>query len=130
MITLTYETTTVTLPADLLWVDEYSYRPVEQTVTPTLTGGVVVEAAVRTAGMPITLQPEDASSAWMTRATLDAITAIVVEPGAEMALNIRGTAYSVVFRHQDGAMDVTPVVHYSTADATDFYLVTLRFMRI
>lgn len=130
MITLTYLTTAIELPGDLLWIDEHTYRPVEQTATPTLTGGVVIEAAARIAGMPITLQPEDSSSAWMTRATLEDVKEMVAVPGAEMTLNIRGTPYQVVFRHQDGAIDATPIVHYSTADGTDFYLVTLRFMRI
>jgi hypothetical protein len=39
-------------------------------------------------------------------------------------------AHTVIFRHQDGAIEARPLVHYNDTDPTDWYLVTLRFMEV
>ena len=46
----------VELPDDVIWSDRLSYSPVEQTITPTLTGGVIVEENSLLSGRPITLK--------------------------------------------------------------------------
>jgi len=128
MITLQYSTTTLTLDPDLYWSDENDWHPVEQTVTRTVSGALVVNTAARVGGRPITLQPENEGSAWMARATLDTLRSWAAVAGREMTLTLRGVARTVIFRHQDGAIDATPVVHYSDTDNTDWYRVVLRFM--
>lgn len=126
---LTYSTTTVTLPDDLLWADETTWNPVEQSAQRTITGALIVQSATRVGGRPITLQPEDDGSAWMSRTTVDALRNLAAVPGREMTLTLRGTTYNVIFRHHDGvAVEAKPVVHYSDVVAGDFYLVTLRLM--
>lgn len=130
MITLTYNATTYTLPVDYRWSDEQNWQPVEQNISRTLTGALIVEVAQKIAGRPITLQPEDASCAWMTLAMLTALRAWAAVPGRQMVLTIAGTSYDVMFRHQDGAIEATPVVHYNAQDSGDFWLVTLRFMGV
>jgi hypothetical protein len=119
----------ITLHPDLLWVDEFNWHPVEQTVQRTITGALIVSTATRVAGRPITLQPEDDSTAWMPAATVTALRNLAVVPGQQMSLTFGGTTRSVIFRHHDGAaIDAIPVVHYS--DGADWYRVTLRLMEI
>lgn len=131
MITLSFSTTTITLPPDLYWSDEHEWHPVEQNVERTITGALIVEAAIRTGGRPITLQPEDEGSAWISLADLQALEAWAATPGKVMSLNIRGVARDVIFRHHDnGGMNAKPVVHYSAPDSTDFYLATVRLMEV
>lgn len=128
-ITLTYDTTTIELDPDLFWTDELQWQPVEQTAQRTVTGALIVSTASRVAGRPITLQPDDESSAWMSRATLDTLQAWASVPGREFLLDIRGTQYDVIFRHQDGpGVEARPVVHFSDVQSGDWYRVTLRFM--
>ncbi|MFN7817799.1 MAG: hypothetical protein ACK5OQ_16340 [Burkholderiales bacterium] len=128
---ISYSGTTIDLDPDLYWEDESSWHPVEQSVQRTVTGALIVSAATRTKGRPITLRPLDDTSAWMARTTLDTLRAWAAVPGREMTLTLRGTSYQVIFRHQDGAaIEAEPIVHYSDVFSTDYYKITLRFMEI
>lgn len=131
MTTLTYLSTTIDLDDDLAWTDENSWHPVEQTVQRSITGALIVSSAARVKGRPITLQPSDDSSAWMSRATLDALRAWAAVPGRQMTLTLRGVTYTVIFRHHDGAaIEATPIIDYSDVQNDDWYSVTLRFLEV
>lgn len=130
-ITLAYQTTTLDLDPDLLWSDEFAWHPVEQTAQRTVTGALVVSVTQRIGGRPITLEPEDENSAWMSRAMVETLRDWAAVPGRQMALTLRGVTRTVVFRHQDGAgFEATPVIHFSDIDSTDWYRVVLRFMEV
>lgn len=130
-ITLSAGGTTLTLDPDLYWEDEYSWSPVEQSVDRTVTGALIVQAAARLSGRPITLRPFDDRSAWMPRTDVAQLRAWANVPGQVLTLNFDGTAYRVLFRHHEGsAMTADPVVFYSDPDSADWLLVTLRFMTV
>lgn len=129
-ITLSYGSTTITLHPDLLWEDEHTWTPVQQAAERSITGAMLIEYGVKVAGRNITLQPEDESSAWLSRTTLEALKIAASVPGREMTLSINGTDYSVVFRHLDGPLEARPVVHYNDANPNDWFTVTLRFLEI
>lgn len=130
-ITLSYLTTTLALPEDLYWSDENDWHPVEQSVQRTITGSLIVNAATRTGGRPITLQPLDESSAWMYRELLDTLRSWGAVAGRTMTLTLRGVSRSVIFRHQDGAaIEALPIIHYNDVNSADFYLTTLRFQEV
>lgn len=130
-ISLTVSPTTVTLPEDLRWTDELDWHPVRQSVERSLTGALIVDVASATPGRSITLEPENDSSAWMPRATLEQLQTWAATPGQEMALLLRGVTHTVMWRHHDGeALSARPVVHYSDVDSADFYLVKLKLMKV
>lgn len=130
-ITLSDGTLTVELNPDLFWVDESAWQPVEQRVERTITGALIVSVAAKTGGRPITLQPEDDRSGWMTRSTIEQLRNWAAVPGKSLTLTLRSTARSVIFRHHDGvAVDATPVVHFNDVDEGDFYRCTIRMMEI
>lgn len=129
-ITLTNGGTTIALDPDLLWSDEFDWHPVEQSQERSITGALIVQASVRVAGRPITLQPEDERSAWTSRATLEQLQDWAGVPGMTFTLALRGEIRNVIFRHQDTAIEAKPLVHFSDVDAADNYLVTYRFMEI
>lgn len=130
MSTLSDGAITVTFTDDLQWVDEFAWAPVEQNVERTITGALVVQNAARAAGRPITLAPDSESAAWMTRASLDTLRTWAATAGQVLTLGHRGVNRSVIWRHQDTAIDATPVVPFADVQAGDFYRVTLRFMEI
>jgi hypothetical protein len=130
MTTLTVGGTTVTFSDDLIWADEFAWAPVEQSVERTITGALVVQTAARVAGRPITLAAEDDNSGWITRAALDQFKVWAAVPGQAMTLVYRGVSHSVIWRHQDTALDAAPVVFYSDVQSGDYYRATLRFMEI
>ena len=83
----------VTLPEDLQWIDELSWTGVQQSVEYSLDGTLVIQEATKQAGREITLQG-GADGSWITRATLVALQAKLVED-TDMTLTIHGTAYTV-----------------------------------
>lgn len=131
-LTLADGTTTLTLNPDLFWSDENNWNPVEQTADRTITGAYIVQAAAMVAGRPITLEPQDDSSAWMTLADVTALRNWAAVPGKTMTLTLRGEAREVIFRHQDGGFEARPVIQYRDGHElpADFYLCTIRLMEI
>jgi hypothetical protein len=132
MITLADDTITVTLPDDILWADEFTWSPVQQTVDHTLTGALVLQVAERQAGRPVTLQSgRGPYFACIERADLDKLLAWAFEPGQELTLTIRGAPRAVVFRHQDGQVIEAEMLMYHAApvDST-LYAVTVRLMEV
>lgn len=126
-------TTTIALNPDLLWSDEFNWQPVEQTATRTVTGALIVQTSERIGGRPITLEPEDDDSGWMTRTVIEQLRNWAALPGKQLTLTLRNETRAVAFRHQDGpGLEARPVVHYRDSDigGEDFYLATLRFMEI
>ena len=133
MIALTHPATgdSVDLPADLFWSDEFSWSPVEQSTERSVTGSLIVQTSERIGGRPITLQPEDDKSAWITRAELEQLQAWAAVPGLELELTLRGQVRTVLFRHHDGgALEAKPLIHYEDVQAADNYLATVRLMEI
>ena len=130
-ITLTLGAVTLALDPDLMWTDENDWFPVEQSLQRSITGALLVSVATRLAGRPITLQPEDDSSAWMPAADLAQLKAWAAIPGQALQLSLRGQTRSVIFRHHDSpALEANPVVHYQDVEPGDWYRVNLRFMEI
>ncbi|RYF58228.1 MAG: hypothetical protein EOO27_13170 [Comamonadaceae bacterium] len=130
-ITLSDGTTTVVLDPDLYWTDENDWSPVRQSVDEGLTGSLIVQSAAVLAGRPITLQPEDDNSAWITREVLDQLRVWGAIPDLQLTLTLRGEGRIVRCRHQDRPwLTAKPRVHFSDVQPSDQYLITLKFMEI
>lgn len=130
MTTLSDGTTTVALPDALAWTDEYTWAPVEQIVQRTLTGALIVTTTARTVGRPITLAQQADGGPWVLRPALLQLQAWAAVPGQALTLTLRGVAYAVMLRHQDGALEATPVMPFADVAASDAYRLTLRLMTI
>ena len=130
MSTLTDGVTTVTLDDGLTWADQWAWAPVEQTAQRTITGALIVSAAQRVAGQPITLAAEAEDKGWISRAALAQCRAWAAVAGQVLTLNYRGTDYTVIWRHQDGAIEAQPVMPWTDDQADDDFRATLRLMRI
>lgn len=130
-ITLADGPTAIDLHPDLKWSDEFAWVEVEQSAERTITGALVVMPGLKVGGRPITLEPEDDNSAWMTRAVIQQLRNWAAVPGKQLQLTMHGSIRTVAFRHQDGpGLEAQPVVHFSEMDNTDFYRATLRLMEI
>lgn len=126
MTTLSDGTTTLNLSDDLVWTDEFAWRPVAQQVDRSVTGALLIQTAALTAGRPITLA-SDATSGWLTRAQVDQMATWAAIVGRTLTLVLRGTTYSVAF---SAAFDATPVVQYSDVLSTDHYTAIVRFITV
>lgn len=130
MISLADATTTLTLDPDLFWSDEDNWHPVAQNVERTITGALDIQVTAMQKGRPITLEPEDDSSAWMTSAVVQQLRNWAAVPGQQLILTLRGVSHTVIFRHQDGGFESKPVIHYRDRVPGDWYLCVIRLMEI
>jgi hypothetical protein len=132
-VTLSDGTDTVTLHPDTNWSDELNWHPVEQTATRTVTGALVISAAARIAGRPITLESSE-DAAWEHRSTVVGhLRNWAAVPGKVLVLKLRGVFRDVIFRHHDGvAFEANPVALFRDDDISDddFYRYVLRLMEI
>jgi hypothetical protein len=117
----------ITLPTDLIWIDEYAYSPVKQSINTAVNGGLIIEAAAALAGRPITLQGGD-DYAWASKATLELLRLKQATPGLVMSLGLLGVTYSVIFA-QPG-ITAKQVIDYSNPASEDWYAVTLKFIEL
>lgn len=112
----------ITLP-DMIWSDEFSWRPVVQRTERTLTGKLVVEEAALHKGRPITL-----SDTWITRSTLQQLQILASAPANTHTLTLQGQAYTVAWRHSEQALTAEPIKPVTDPDGDDLYSLTLRLM--
>ena len=131
MTTLSDGTTTIDL-GQMTWLDELTWAPVEQSATRTITGGLVLRVAARTGGRPITLASDADDKGWLLRSALQQCRswAAVADPAFRLTLLLAGEAYTVVWRHQDGAIEAALVMPWHDPQPDDDYRATLRFMGV
>lgn len=111
MIQLSDGSTTIELPADLQWVDEFGWSKVQQESERSITGALVVQQGEKLKGRPMTLQSNGAS--WVTRATVEALQAYYDQVGQECTLTIDGVDYPFQFERPGGfsAEEVQRLAH-------------------
>lgn len=119
---------TITLPADLLWIDEYKWSGIAQQTDIMQDGAVVVQADAQQTGRPVTLQGGD-NFGWIDKATLESLRTLARNPGLEITLTMHdGVARNVVFTGD--RLVAEAVVEYSETDPGDYYSVTLYLMEL
>ena len=73
-ITLTRGSTTLELPPDLLWVNEFRWSEVSQSTERSVTGALLIDVAPRIGGRLITLAGRE-NYAWILRSGLETLKA-------------------------------------------------------
>lgn len=141
----------LTLPSGLLWVDQYGWQEVVQSVEYSTQGVPAIDLWKKQSGRPIQLQGEQ-DRAWCERGLLATLRTWASEPGLEMTLTHAGVAYNVAFDHESKPIEASPLtdflggdnaytvrneagnittdvsVNYFDPQATDPFAVALRFL--
>jgi len=132
MITLSDGQTIVELPEDLYWSDEFIWSAVEQSAIYSVTGALIIQTGKKLAGRPITLQSHDGQSAVASRETMAKLQAWRNTPSQRLTLDMPdyGHTATVMFRHQDGAVEAEPLVFYSDPVSGDYVFPVLRFFEV
>lgn len=128
MTTLSLGAESLTLPDDLLWVDEFDWETVRSVSTYGVDGALFTDSAARLAGRPITLRGAR-NHGWVLRSTVVSLEAWRALPGQLFTLTLRGVARQVRFDHERGAMEAAPLLERREYIASDPYIVTLRFLQ-
>lgn len=120
----------ITLPG-LPWVDEFAWSTTAQKVDRSLTGTLLVQAAGKVKGRPITLQGGE-DYGFTDRATVAALQALADTPGLVMTLTLADTrTFSVMFRHEEApALESRAVLLKCAPGSADWYTLTLKLMTV
>lgn len=123
-------TVTLALPDALVWSDEMEWSSVVSTVEHSATGALFVQSGKKLKGRTITLTGIPGLT-WISRADLTTLNTWKNILDAEFELVINTVTYDVMFRNQEQAIEVSPVVPHNHRDANALYQInTLRFMEI
>ncbi|MFM5231290.1 hypothetical protein ACET9H_18840 [Aeromonas media] len=111
------------LPDDLIWRDEFDWAPVEQVVTPTLSGALLVEESSKPEGRPITLVGH------CPRATVLALKALEAQVAQLLTLTLLDGLQREVFWRRPGVV-ATPLIEMADPEAGEPYALTLNFTEV
>ena len=113
----------VLLPDDLVWRDEFEWAPVEQVVTPTLSGALLVEETAKPEGQPLTL------SGHCSRAKVQELKVLEAQVAQLMTLTLLdGVARTVVWRRP--GVVAMPLVEMADPEGGDPYALTLNLTEV
>lgn len=130
MATLSDGTTTVTIPDDLEWSDEFDFSPVTQDTRRTIGGSLISQEATLQFGRPITLAggPE----VWMRRGDFNTVVTMAQTAGASLVLTLAGNrVFNVMFNRQQTPHAATPLQRTTVyTDDSMMNNVVLRFLTI
>lgn len=113
----------VLLPDDLVWRDEFEWAPVEQVVTPTLSGALLVEETAKPEGRPLTL------SGHCSRAKVQELKVLEAQVAQLMTLTLLdGVTRSVVWRRP--GVVAMPLIEMADPEGGDPYALTLNLTEV
>lgn len=116
----------IVLPDDLDWQDEFDWAPVAQTITPTLTGAIIVEENEIPEGREITLVSD--GSAWANRSLVRQLKEKEAVLNTPMTLTLNdGRSFTVIWRRDPVGVEAKQVMRIADPDDSDFYEIILRF---
>ena len=122
---------TITLPDDLLWINEFEWNPVEQTTERSLTGALLIQEGQLTHGRPIELSG-NGEAGWVSRLTVKSLFALSKAANKTMTLTLPDNRqFSVIFDRSNGApVEAQQVLPFAYPEDSDQYLLTLRLLTV
>jgi hypothetical protein len=120
---------TLTLPEDLIWIDEFDWTPIEQSQSYSITGALIIETGTKQAGRQITLVG-DTNSAMISRADLKILQSKLTAT-SPLVLTLNDTrTFNVIFNHAKNPIEAKPWIDYSTPDDADFYTLKISLIAV
>ena len=129
MATTHHTLDSVQIPRGMVWVDEHDWTPAETATEYSITGALLVDAAMRLAGRPITLEAQE-DAGWIRRDALTALVALASVPGATYTLTMAdGRVFTVMFAPGQ-PITARPVARPELPTATHPYVATVRLIEV
>ena len=119
----------LTLPEDLIWVDEFDWSPVEQSQSYSVTGALIIQSGTKQAGRLITLSGDN-SSGLISRHVLKLLQ-IKSNTNPTMVLTLNDArTFNVIFNHTKNPIEAKAWIDYSTPDDADFYTLKINLLAV
>lgn len=119
---------TLTLPTDLLWVNEFDWTPVQQTQSRSITGALIVESGIKTKGQSITLAGDN-TSGMIALSDLKLLQAKLNNTSMVLTLNDART-FNVIFDHTKTPIEAKQQIDYSDPSDADFYTLKINLITV
>lgn len=121
---------TLQLPSGLLWIDEHEWQPWVKETEYSTNGALLIDAAPRQAGRPITLQAES-DAGWISYATLRGLYALAAQPLATFKFtHADGRHFDVQFAGSE-AISVQERIGRPEIPTDDCqYVITIRLIEV
>lgn len=119
----------LTLPTDLIWIDEFDWTPVEQSKTYSITGALIIESGTKQAGRPITLSGGKDYGV-IGRADLKLLTAKLTNNSPLVLTLNDARTFNVIFDHSKNPIEAKPWIDYSDPIDADFYTLKISLITV
>lgn len=122
----------VILSHDFVWKDEFEWSDLAQTPPErTLSGSQIIQQGIKQAGRPITLEPADNNMAWTRRDVVEKLQSWSMQPETKFTLEMPQGKFTVIFDNsQTAAVSAKPTISFSSLNADDDFVLTLRFLTV
>ena len=121
----------ITLPDDLLWINEFDWNPVAQTTERSLSGALLVQEGQLSHGRSVVLSG-NGEAGWVSRLTVKSLYALSELANKSMTLTLPDNRqFSVIFDRSNGlSLEARQVLPFAYPEDSDAYLLTLRLLTI
>lgn len=120
----------IPIPRGLVWVDEFNWHPVLRSAEYSITGALLLDAATRQAGRPITLQGSE-SAGWLQRSAVLALRALAEQADQTHTLTLAdGRVFTVAFAPGETPIEATPLARPELPPSAYPYIATIRLIEV
>jgi len=128
-LTLDDGVTTITLPDDLEWIDEYDHDPIGQDIQPMIGGGMIISENNITSGRLITLVSRD--GVWVLKSILDAVIVFKNTIDKQMTLTLPDArTFTVMFDRSSAPVEAVQLFEKRLPLPDDYYTLTLKLLEV
>lgn len=121
----------VQIPRQLVWVDEFSWTPVEKVIGYGTEGALLIDVGTKLAGRPITLQGVDRHG-WLRKNVLEEVRALAADGEAVYTLtHADGRTFQVTFAPDDPVTAIPVAGTRPELPGDDYpYVATVRLIEV
>ena len=121
----------ITLPDDLLWINEFDWNPVAQSTERSLTGALLVQEEPFAHGRSVVLSG-NGEAGWVSRLTVQNLYALSKAANKTMTLTLPDSRqFTVIFDRSNRApVEAQQVMPFAYPEDNDQYLLTLRLLTV
>lgn len=118
----------ISLPEEMIWLDEAKWNRVAQSTGYALSGSLLVQSGTKLQGRTMTIGGDNCWASW---ALCKQLLSLADEAGKEMTITLEdGRAFKVIWNYEDGdPVDATRIYERQPQDE-DWCRLTLRFLII
>lgn len=123
----------ISIEDGFFWSDEFEWKPIEQKLERAISGAAIIQEGRKVSGRPISLLPADAKMGWIQLKHLRQVQAwssLQEQFTLEFEWPHDNRRFNVVFNHESGALEASPVKGIPAVSLDDYFNVTLRFLEL